>query len=46
MIRLEIKVYNTILTKKHQKYQHNQWGKCINMNVLQVMKYYLLTKVE
>ena len=29
--------YNMILTEEHQKYQHY-----INMNILQVNKYYLL----
>ena len=41
MIRLEIKKYNMILTKKHY-YQI----KLINMNVFQMKKYYLLIKVK
>ena len=44
MIRLEIKNYNKILTEKQQKYQHYHLEKLINMNVLQVKKYYLLIK--
>ena len=43
-IRLEIKIYNTILTGKHEKYQHYHLEKLINMNILQVKKYYLLIK--
>ena len=32
---------NTILTEKLQKYQHYYQVKLINMNILQVKKYYL-----
>ena len=46
MIRLEIKNYNKILTEKQQKYQHYHLEKLINVNVLQVKKYYLLIKKE
>ena len=46
MTRLEIKNYNKILTEKQQKYQHYHLEKLINMNVLQVKKYYLLIKKE
>ena len=38
------KIYNTILTEKQQKYQHYHLEKLINMNILQVKKYYLLIK--
>ena len=37
--------YNMILTEKQQKYQHYLLVKLINMNLLQVKKYYLI-KVE
>ena len=33
--------YNMILIKKQQKYQHYNVEKLININVLQVQKYYL-----
>ena len=46
MIRLEIKNYNMILTKKQQKHQHYHKVKLINMNILQVKKYYHLIKEE
>ena len=46
MMRLEIKNYNTILTEKQQKYQHYHLEKFINMNILQVIKYYHLIKEE
>ena len=53
MIRLETKNYNKILTEKLQKYLHYHLEKLIDtnvllidMNVLQVSKYYLLVKVE
>ena len=46
MTRLEIKNYNKILTEKQQKYQHYHLEKLINVNVLQVKKYYLLIKKE
>ena len=36
MVRLEMKNYNIILTEKEQKYQ----VKLINMNILEVKKYY------
>ena len=35
---------NIILTEKQQKYQHYHREKLINMNILQVKKYYLLIK--
>ena len=38
--------YNTILTKKQQKYQHYHQVNLINMNILQVKKYHPLVKVE
>ena len=37
--------YNMILTEKQQKYHHYLLVKVINMNLLQVKKYYLI-KVE
>ena len=40
MIRLEIKICNTILTEKQQKYQLYYVEKLINMNTLQVKEYY------
>ena len=46
MIKLKMKNYNTILTEKQQKYQHYHQVKLINMNILQVKKYYHLIKVE
>ena len=46
MIRLEIKNYNMILTKKQAKYQHYHQVKLINMNNLQVKKYYHMIKEE
>ena len=44
MIKLEIKSYSMILIEKLQKYQPYHKAKLINMNILQVRKYYLLTK--
>ena len=44
MIRLEMKNYNTLLTEKQQKHQPYYLEKLINMNFLQVKKYYLLIK--
>ena len=44
--RLELKNCNMILTEKQQKYQHYNPEKLINMNILQVKKYYLLIKEE
>ena len=38
--------YDTILTEKHQKYQHSHPKKLINMNILQGNKYYLLITEE
>ena len=37
---------NMILTEKQQKYQHYHQIKLINMNIVQVKKYYLLFKEE
>ena len=42
MIRLEMKNGNMILNEKQRKYQLNHLEKLINMNMLQVKKYYLL----
>ena len=44
MIRLEMKNPDMILTGKQQKYQHYHLEKLINMNNLEVEKYYLLMK--
>ena len=44
MIRLKIKNGNLILTEKRQEYQHYYPEKLININLLQVRKYYLLIK--
>ena len=46
MIKLDMKNCNMILTEKQKKYQHNPLEKFINMNILQVKKYYLLIKEE
>ena len=46
MIRLEMKNCDMILTKKLKKYQHYHQVKLINMNILQVKKYYFLIKIE
>ena len=46
MIRLEIKNCNMMLTKKLQKYHHYHQLKLLNMNFLQMKKYYLQTKAE
>ena len=35
-----------ILTETHKKYQHYNLEKLININILQVEKYQLLTKKE
>ena len=35
-IRLEMKIYNMILTEKQQKYQDYHQVKLTNMNILQV----------
>ena len=37
---------NMILTDKQQKYQHYDPEKFMNMNILQVKKYYLLIKED
>ena len=44
--RLEMKNYNMILTETQRKSQHYRLEKLINMNILQVKKYYLLIKEE
>ena len=44
MIRLEIKKCKTILTEKQQKYKCYHQVKFINMNMLQVKKYYFPIK--
>ena len=41
-----MKNYNTILTEKQQKYQLYHLEKLINLNVLQVKRYYLPVKEE
>ena len=46
MIKLEMKKYKIILTKKQQKYQLDHLEKLINMNTFQVKKFYLLVKEE
>ena len=45
-LRLEMKNCNTILTQKQQKSQLDHLEILININILQVTKYYLLTKKE
>ena len=46
MATLKMKNYNLILTEKQGKYRHNHQVKLINMNILQLKKYYVLIKVE
>ena len=46
MIRLEMNNYNMTLTEKQQKYQHSHPEKLMNMNILQVKKYYPQIKKE
>ena len=46
IIKLNMKKYNMILIEKQQKYQHYHPEKLINMNILQVKKYYPLIKEE
>ena len=46
MMKLKMKNYNTVSTEKLQKYQHYHHVKLVNMNILQVKKYYRLIKVE
>ena len=46
MTRLEIKDCNMILIEKQQKYQHYHLEKWINMNILQVKKYFFMIKEE
>ena len=38
--------YDTVLTEKQQKYQLYHQVKLINVNILQVKKYYFLIKAE
>ena len=45
MLRLGITNCITILTQNQQKYWHYRYVKLINMNSLQVKKYYLLNKM-
>ena len=42
-LNLEMKNCNMILTEKQQKSQHYHLEKLINMDILQVKKYYLRT---
>ena len=44
MIRLEMKNYNMKSTETQQKYRNYHLEKLINMNILQVKKYWLLIK--
>ena len=46
MKRLEIKIYNLILTGQQQKYQYYHQVKLTNMNILQMKNNYLLIKVD
>ena len=46
MSKLKIKKCNTILTEKQKKYEHYHQVELININILQVKKYYHLIKVE
>ena len=45
MTRLMIKNYNKVLTEKQQKNLHYYQIKLINMNILQVKKFYHLIKL-
>ena len=40
------KNYDTVLIKNQQKHQHYHLKKLINVNILQVQKYYLLIEVK
>ena len=42
--KMRDKNQNMILTEKQQKYQHYHQVKLINMNILQIIKFYLLVK--
>ena len=42
----KLKDEKLVLTEKQQKYQHCHLEKLINLNILQVKKYYLLIKEE
>lgn len=42
--KLKIKMQNTILVEKQQKYLPYHQAKLINMNILQANKYYLQVK--
>ena len=44
MIKLEMKNYNMVLTEKQRKQQQYHLEKLINMNILQLHKYYLEIK--
>ena len=46
MKRLEMKNCNMMLIEKQKKYQHYRLEKLINLNILQVKKYYHMIKVE
>ena len=46
MIRLDMKNCNMIQTEKQKKSQHCHQVKLININILQVKKYFLLIKKE
>ena len=46
IMRLETKNCNMILTESLQRYQHCYEVKLINMNILQVKKYYLPVNKE
>ena len=44
--RIEMKNYDTVLIKMQQKHQHYHLKKLINVNILQVQKYYLLIEAK
>ena len=44
--KLDMKSYNATLTEKQQKYQYYDLKLLININILQVKKYYILIKVR
>ena len=46
IIRLEMKNYNAILTEEQQIYQLHNQAELVNVNILQMKKYYLLIKLE
>ena len=46
MIECEMKNDNMVLTEKQQKYLHYDQVKLINMNILQMKKFWIMVKLE